>query len=64
MSRYYIKSQYNGAFFTIERLSDGASVFMQGDDADEFRWQLECTSDRFTIDDLCAQYDDVMQVQS
>jgi hypothetical protein len=62
--RYSIKSEYNGAFYLLTRLADGATVFMQGDDADEIRCQIECVSERFTADDLCAQYDDVMSAQS
>lgn len=59
--RYKIKSTGNGAFYTITRLSDGACVFLEGDDALEFEKSLETTNERFTDDDVCALYDDVMK---
>lgn len=55
--RYRIDSQGNGAFVTI-RVSDGRSVFMQGEDAVQFLEELDRTNDRYTADDLCAEFFD------
>ena len=59
--RYEIKSQASRAFYTITRLSDGASVFLQGDDAGYFRDDLLMIDRGFGTsayleDDLCDEY--------
>ena len=60
-NEYEIESQWNGAFYTIVRISDMASVFLQGDDALQFESDLDsCQTDK-QIDLLCSQYDDVME---
>ncbi len=62
---YTINSEGNGARVTITRLADGASVFLQGDDAVSFIDAVEHAYDRDDADtplhDLCATYDDVME---
>lgn len=58
--RYSIESKGNGAFVTVTRLRDGASVFFQGDDAVTFTAELDATHERWTDDDVCAEYDEVM----
>ena len=62
MPRYQIDSTGNGAFFTITRLTDGATVFFQGDDAVQFGVYLSYTNDHYTDDDLCASYQHLMEV--
>lgn len=59
--RYKIVSSYGGAYFDVTRLSDGAGMFFQGDDADELRCQLEGCETSEQADEICAQYDDVMK---
>ena len=54
--RYQIDSTGNGAFWTIKRLSDGATLFLQGDDAVLFDKLLECTTDAYCDDALCDEY--------
>lgn len=61
MPKYKIESNGNHAFFTITRRSDGASVSLQGDDAFEFSRRIDHTNDRYTDDDVCAEYDSAMQ---
>lgn len=59
--RYKIDSTGNGATFTITRLADGKSVFLQGDDAKTFGDALIGTEiDGDSEAEVCAQYDDVM----
>ena len=48
----------------VKRLSDGAEVFFQGDDATEFVGELESTHDGWSNDDACSQYDEVMSIAS
>lgn len=58
--RYSVDSMGNGAFVTVTRLTDGASVFMQGDDAVTFREELDAAGEIYTADDVCSEYDEVM----
>jgi hypothetical protein len=56
--------QHRFGCLEIIRASDGASVFFQGGEADEFERELiaACKKDRF--DGLCADYNEVMSVAS
>lgn len=58
--RYKVESTGNWLFVTITRRRDGASVFLQGDEAETFMDQIDDTS-VFQLDDVCSEYDDVMQ---
>lgn len=58
--RYRIDTTGNGLYATITRLSDWSSVTLCGDDAAAFCQRLDATTDAFTDDDLCAEYDDVL----
>ncbi len=60
MQRFTIESTGNGATYIITRLADGASVFLQGDDAVQFGKSLETTSARFTDDDAAGLYECLM----
>ncbi|HLX60901.1 MAG TPA: hypothetical protein VKX17_06425 [Planctomycetota bacterium] len=55
---FEIESWSNGYFYEITRKSDGASVFLQGDDAIRLSDELERTTERFTDDDVVWQYFD------
>ena len=55
--RYKIRSTGNGSSWTITRLDDGATLFLQGDDAVEFARQLDDTTDGFDDAALCDQYE-------
>ena len=61
---YRLDSYGNGAAYTLTRLSDGASVFFQGDDADQFRADYraadECAFTDRAERDLFQAYGDVM----
>ena len=48
MAKYKIESRGHRAFMTITRLADGASVFLQGDDALELGRKLEATHAAWT----------------
>jgi hypothetical protein len=62
--RYMIQSAGSGAFFTVTRQSDQASVFLQGGDAIEFGSEIEaCEKHSRPLDDLCADYDEVMNAE-
>ena len=58
--RYRIHSFHNGCYVTITRLADHASVTLCGDDAVTFTDELSRTDERFTDDDACAAYDEVL----
>ena len=58
----YVITFYNYGIL-VTRRSDNAEVFFQGGDADEFMSELESTHDGWTDDDVCSQYDDVMQIK-
>lgn len=54
----------------IERIADGATVFFQGDDADQFRGELNAWSARKGLgmapglndcDEACAPYSEIME---
>lgn len=56
MPKYRIESTGNGAFFFITRLADDSAIMIQGDDAVIFGRILANTHDKFTDDDLAAEY--------
>lgn len=67
--RYEVRSGGNAAFYLITRLSDGAEVFLQGDDASAFDCLMDWvdgTDDAelqdIRCDDACSAYDTVMRV--
>ena len=55
--RYRIESCGNGLHWEVTRLSDGATLVLQGDDALRFGRQLEATNAAYTDDDVCSEYD-------
>ena len=57
MTGYEIESTGNGATWTIKRLDDGATLFLQGDDAITFANKINDCSDDYTDEDVCAEYD-------
>ena len=61
MPRYKIESLCNGAFWTITRLSDGKSAFLQGDIARCFERELDATYASCTDDDICDAYDTLLE---
>jgi hypothetical protein len=56
--RFQVASHWNGLAYTITALSDQASIYLQGDDAADFREQWEsaetASPDRL-IDDIIGQ---------
>ena len=55
---YYHRSPYS---FTIVRLKDDCSVYLQGDDASQFDRELNAYYEKdLDIDRLFSEYDDVM----
>jgi hypothetical protein len=44
---YCVLSHWNGAAYTIERKTDGASLFLQGDDAAEWRREFVAYETKF-----------------
>lgn len=63
MPLYKTESTGNGAFWTVTRLADGATLFLQGDEASAFALKIGNTHDACTDDDVCAEYDDVFVVK-
>ena len=61
MPKYKIESTANGAFYTITRVADGATLHLQGDDAIAFSDSINSTHEKHTDDDACAEYDHVFQ---
>ncbi len=57
---YIIRTEFKGAFVTIERQSDGASVSLQGDDASLFWDSYDTCRDDDQLRRLCSDYDEVM----
>jgi hypothetical protein len=55
-SIYSIESYGNGIVFLLVRISDGASIFLQGDDALRLSDELEQTTEWFSDDDVAEQY--------
>ena len=53
---FQIESYGNGLFYEIVRISDGASEFLQCEDAVRLSQELEQTSERCTDDDVVWQY--------
>jgi len=47
--------------YTITRLADNTTIFLQGDDAITFSKNLDATTATFTDDDVCATYDDLFK---
>lgn len=62
MPKYRIEPSGNGLFWTVTRLADGATLFLQGDDAAQFGRWLESTWGGFTDDDVCDKYADQFTV--
>ena len=60
--RYHVTSFGNGTAYEITRVSDGASVLLQGDDAVQLESEIESANSRYTADDVCGNYDEVMEV--
>ena len=58
MPRYEIVSSGRGLFWTVTRLTDGAQLFLQGDDAEYFGTQLDATHASYDEDDVCDEYAD------
>ena len=56
--RYRIESNGSGLTYTITRLADGATLFLQGDAALEFERMTNSTNARYTDDDVCDEYGD------
>ena len=53
---FEIESHGNGFAYQIVRRADGASVFLQGDDAIRLGQELDQTTERFTDGDVASQY--------
>lgn len=53
---FQIESYGNGLFYEIVRKSDGATEFLQGEDAVRLSQELEQTTERITDDDVVWQY--------
>jgi hypothetical protein len=59
--QYKIESTGNGAFFTITCTENhihenGDTVFLQGDDANQFSAELDATNDFWDFDAVCEKY--------
>lgn len=65
-SRYKVETQGNGAFVTLTRKADNASVFIQGEDAAIFLDDIDCGPNVANFEDwlnwFLSQWDDVMTV--
>jgi hypothetical protein len=58
-SGYTVKSEGNGQFVTVTREADGATLFMQGDDADKFlsAWDgCSANGERLLCDSYSEQF--------
>jgi len=53
---FEIESYGNGFAYQIVRMADGATVFLQGDDAIRMSQQLDKTTEHFTDEDVASQY--------
>lgn len=53
---FWIESYGNGFAYQIVRKADGATVFLQGDDAISLGQELDRTTDRLTDEDVVSQY--------
>lgn len=53
---FEIESYGNGFAYQIIRRVDGATVFLQGDDAIRLGQELDQTAGRFTDEDVASQY--------
>ena len=62
MPDYQIETIDNGAFVSVIRCHDGASLWLQGEDAVRFCEELGETTDVFVDDDVCRQYDEAFSV--
>ena len=51
-----IESYGNGFAYQIVRKADGATVFLQGDDAVRLSQELDQTTEHFTDEDVASQY--------
>ncbi len=62
--RYSVTSHLNGFAYTLKRASDSAETFLQGDEAADFRAELE-NAERVggdCSDRVVSAYDHIMQV--
>lgn len=63
--RYQVDSWGNGAAYALTRISDGASCFFQGDDANIFRAELDADVETAYLEGtLLSAYDDIMTVEA
>ena len=53
---FEIESYGNGFAYEIVRKADGATVFLQGDDAIRLGQEFDQTTERFTDEDVASQY--------
>ena len=53
---FEIESYGNGFAYQIVRKADGATVFLQGDDAIRLGQELDQTTEGFTDEDVASQY--------
>lgn len=53
---FEIESFGNGFAYRIVRKADGATVFLQGDDALRLGQELDQTTERFADEDMASQY--------
>jgi hypothetical protein len=62
--RYTVTSHLNGFAYTLKRLNDNADTFLQGDEAADFRAELERAEEvGGDCSDRCiGAYDHIMQV--
>lgn len=61
--RYDWVWQICGVFGVLTRLADGATLGMNGDEANEFDEQWESCEDPWARNTLASAYDDVMEVE-
>lgn len=54
--RYCIDSHGNGFAYEITRLEDGATLWLQDQDAAYFAENMERTNERYTIENVCDEY--------
>lgn len=55
---FTVESWGIGQFFELRRIADGATVFLQGDDALQLAYELDQTTDAYSDDDVASQYFD------
>lgn len=62
-NQYQLMSYLGGMAYEIVRLWDGASVFLQGDEASDFRDEFDAAEavSEACVNSLFSAYDDVMR---